>query len=273
MALTVAASLACVFASAQVGIFDFSYQQGLLEFTFKTNGNPNGYYVLESSTDLLAFTTPVLISFSSNAPPYQTAPTNAQGFFLGFDLSLYAPQSSLKDGMDDVFKLDLGLNPLNPNLAGSFSGHYDGSGHPLTWLQYYNQNWGRSVTNGNVYARETSVFNFGAPFAKYDALSREVSMNMLETPDAVSREISLYNAGEIPPSGDAVSREISVFNTGQAAASYEAISRSISVFNTGQAAASYEATSRSVSVFNTGQTAASYEAISRELSVQNTSLN
>jgi hypothetical protein len=199
----------------------------------------------------MPFTTPVVISFPSNAPPYQTAPVYAQDFFAGLALSIYAPQASLGDGIDDVFKLDLGLNPLDASVAGSFSGYNGVGGVPLTWLQYYNQVLGRGVTNGVAYGREFSVFNFGAPFANFDALSREVSVLIAQMPDAVSREVSLYNGGDIPVNGDAVSREISLFNTTPPTANYEAISHEMSVFNTTPPTANYEAVSREVSVQNT----------------------
>ncbi len=99
--------------------------------------------------------------------------------------------------------------------------------------------------------------------------------------DAISREVSVFNFGQLGlsvASAEAISREVSVFNFGQlglSTAGKEAISREVSVFNFGQlglSTASTEAISREVSVFNFGQlglSTASKEAISREVSVYN----
>jgi hypothetical protein len=243
--------LAGLKASAQQSFFDFSVQHGMVQFTFDTNASTNVYFDLESTPDFLTFT-PVMISFPSNAPGYQAPATNAQEFFSVAALSIYAPQTSLgQGGIDDVFLLNNGLNPLSTNVAGSFSGHYDGHGNPLTWLQYYNQSLGRSTAYTNLYGREFSVFNTGGPFANHEAISREVSLRIFGFTDVASREVSVYNGGEIPTSGDVASREVSVFNTGQSTTGQNIASREVSVFNTGQSATRYDITSREISVQNT----------------------
>ena len=103
-------------ASAQGGFFSFSVQQGSVRFFFQTNDTQ--YYVLQNSLDLVTFQ-PVLIAFGSNGPSYETAATNDAQFFLAQSISIYSPEDSLRDGIDDVFKLNNGLNPLDTNLAGS----------------------------------------------------------------------------------------------------------------------------------------------------------
>ena len=90
-----------------------------------------------------------------------------------------------------------------------------------------------------------------------------------QTSEAISREVSLFNFGQLVAPTEAISREVSVFNFGQPASNAEAVSREVSVFNFGQSATSIEAISREVSVFNFGQLFASAEAISREVSVYN----
>jgi hypothetical protein len=233
-ALTAAAGtfLTGASASAQQSFFDFSVQHGMVQFTFDTNASTNVYFDLESTPDLLTFT-PIMISFPSNAPGYQAPATNGHEFFSVAALSIYAPQTSLgQGGVDDVFLLNNGLNPLSTNVSGSFSGHYDTNGNALTWLQYYNQSLGRSTAYTNLYGREFSVFNTGGPFAPHEAISREVSTRIIGFTDVASREVSAYNGGEIPTSADIVSREVSVFNTGQSPAHYDITSREVSVQNT-----------------------------------------
>lgn len=73
-----------------------------------------------------------------------------------------------------------------------------------------------------------------------------------QTSEAISREVSLFNFGQLSATTEAISRELSVFNFGQSATSVEAISREVSVFNFGQPSANAEAISREVSIFNYG---------------------
>jgi hypothetical protein len=90
-----------------------------------------------------------------------------------------------------------------------------------------------------------------------------------QTSEAISREVSLFNFGQLSTATEAISRELSVFNFGQPPSNAEAISREVSVFNFGPSATSVEALSRELSVFNFGQLSAHVEGISREVSVFN----
>jgi hypothetical protein len=266
--------------SAQQGFFDFSLQQGLVRFSFQTNQTQ--YYVLQDSLELPAFS-PVMIAFGSNGPLYETAATNAAQFFFAKSISIYSPQDTLRDGIDDVFKLNNGLNPLDTNLAGSLSGFYGANGQPLTWVQYYNQTFARDIPTNEVYGREYSVFNFGLPTATYEAFSREVSIYTGQSPplvavpqEAYSREVSVFNF-ELPSAPvEAISRELSIYN-GQSpplvVVPPEVYSREVSVFNFGEAPSSIEADSREVSVFNFGAAFGSADANSREVSLFNNVLN
>jgi len=276
LALMVATLLALRTASAQSNFFTFSVTQGSVQIALQTNAYT--YYVVRSSPDLQTFT-PVEIALGQNGPVYQTPATNLASFFQMTSISIFSPEDTLGDGIDDVFKLNLGLNPLDPTLANSFSGHYSTDGQQLTWLQYYNVYYGRATNDGEVYGRENSVFNAGAPFGSADSISREVSVfnfgQAFGSADAISREISVYN-GQSPPTDvvpqEAYSREVSVFNYGQPFGSADTISREVSVFN-GQSPPTVvvpqEAYSREVSVFNYGQPFGSADAISREVSVFN----
>ena len=261
-------------ASAQTGFFNFSVRQGVVALALQTNANQ--YYVVWGSGDLQNFV-PVFIASGKNGPVYQAPATNSAEFFQISSISIYAPEFSLGDGIDDVFKLDHGLNPLDPALAQSFSGFYGTDGLPLTWLQYYHVACGRKDDDGEAYGREYSVFNAGAPLES--AISREISVfnfgEAFGSSDAVSREVSVYN-GQSPPLDvvpqEAYSREVSVFNFGQPFGSSDALSREVSIFN-GQlpprVVVPQEAYSREVSVFNAGQPFGTADAISREVSVFN----
>jgi hypothetical protein len=268
-----AASLA---ASAEGVFFDFSVHQGIVRFSFQTNATQ--YYVLEDSLDLDSFS-PVLIAFGSNGPLYEVAATNAAQFFFAKSIGIYSPQDTLGDGIDDVFKLNNVLNPLDTNLASSLSGFFGANGQPLTWLQYYNQTFARNIPTNEVYAREYSVFNFGLPTAPYEASSREVSVYNGQSPplaavpqEVYGREVSVFNF-ELPTAPiEAITREVSIYN-GQSpplvVVPPEVYSRENSVFNFGESPAIAEADSREVSVFNFGAAFGSADANSREVSFFN----
>ena len=51
-----------------------------------------------------------------------------------------------------------------------------------------------------------------------------------QSPDAISREVSVFNFGSIPTGVEAVSREVSVFNYGAVSKGFEVVSREVSVF-------------------------------------------
>jgi hypothetical protein len=70
-----------------------------------------------------------------------------------------------------------------------------------------------------VYSREVSAYNFGAPPFSVEAHSREVTLFNGDggpaqggIPEVYSREVSAYNDGASVHSIEAISREVSIFN-------------------------------------------------------------
>lgn len=192
-------------------------------------------------------------------------------------ISKYGPPDTDGDRIDDVFEMQHpGLDPLNASDAG-----LDPDGDGLTFLQEYRSLFGRDIPDGQVYGREVSVFNFGAPSAPQEALSHEVSVFNGESPVRVpivqvyGREFSVFNFGAAPGGGfEAIAREITVFNFGEPPVPIEALSRELSVFQ-GEApirVGVFETYSREFSVFNFDLPTAPLEAISREVSIFNNTL-
>ncbi len=234
---------------------------------------PGLYFTLEG-TEAFAGFDPLAMNLGWQ-PVDWGIPMNLLGPVMTFRFtghSVYGPLDTDGDGMDDVWELENGLNPLDPSDA-----FVDPDGTGLTNWQRY-QLTGRGVPIKDVIGRELSLFNFGEPTAPLEALSREVSVfNGEELPrstiqDVVGREVSLFNFGEVPGGSVAAeSREVSIFNFGEPPAPVEAISREVSVFNGEEPPRTLiaEAYSREVSVFNFGQASAPLEAVSREISAFN----
>jgi hypothetical protein len=251
--------------------------QGSVEVQYPAN--PYSYYVLYSASTVSAPWVPIAEAlYSDPLGSFAVGVASSQQYFLLRRVSIFAPENVLRDGIDDLFKLMNGLDPLLAGTAEVPSGHRDSVGRDLSWLQYYQQVFGRNLVGGEYYSREISTFNFGLPAAKLEAISREISLynGQLEPfgskeQETYGREVSIFNFGIPAAPEEAISREVSVYN-GQmplVAKPQETYSREVSVFNTGESPGQASYVSHEVSAFNFGLPTAPLEAISRELSVYN----
>ena len=243
-------------------------------FRFTTQSDSAIYYILEESADLQDYS-PLAIDWGTAAPIWDILihpELQPLAFYRVGPVSVFAPRDSDGDRIDDVYEMrnPLILDPLNPNDA-----NLDPDRNGKTHLQEYLEQFGLG-SQSVVQAREVSLFNRGAAFARSDAHSREFSAFNLGSPsatiEAISRELSAYNGSGIAIAGYPVvaSRELSAYNLGSSSARFEAISRVLSVYR-GQAPpllGDYPVIeSRELSSYNLGAPTARVEAISREVSV------
>lgn len=238
--------------------------------------DPSLYYRIQQSTDLRQFTVfAMVLGENQTSWDLYIDPELPARFFRSSALSVFAPGDYDDDGIDDVYEIRHPvLNPLDPSDAA-----LDPDGNGMTYLQEYRAALALGTSAREVYSREVSTFNFGAPIEA--AISREVSIYNFGAPlaatEAISREVSVFN-GEGGPAiaseiREVYSREVSTYNFGAPLAAVEAISRELSVFN-GEEGPSLadtirEVYSRELSTFNFGEPTAPIEAISREVSVFN----
>jgi hypothetical protein len=196
--------------------------------------------------------------------------------FVGYSsISVFSPQDSDRDGMDDIWEMENQLDPLDPSDASAASIRIAG----LSNLDEYWRRFDGPFRRPQFYGRELSLFNFGSPSARFESSYKELSLfNFGSARFAIevhSRELTVYQ-GETPPYPslqEAYSTEVSVFNLGSPLVQFEAIGREVAVFN-GQRtplAIQQDMNSREVTVFNFGSPSANVEAISRESSVFNKS--
>lgn len=225
------------------------------------------YIAFERTADLRQPFATVALALGSPAPlfGYTPGPGEPQGFFHLAAIDVFSPRDTDGDGIDDLWELHNGLDPVNPADALQPSTIAPG----MTNLEYYRNHFGISRVTG-FYSGEVSFYNH--PFA----ISTEVSVfNFPNTTgaskQAISTEVSVFN---VPPASatfqQAISTEVSVFNVPQfTGSSAEAISREVSVFNVPPFAGhSVESISKELSVFNfPPPSGRSLEAISREVSV------
>ncbi len=262
-------------AQAQVPSIPYSFDRVGEAFQLTLAPTVGYYFAFQTSPDLQRPFTTAQLALGDPGPSFLHLPTNYESqFFLRFEpISVFAPRDSDGDGMDDLWELAHGLNPLDPKDARQPSPNIAG----LTNLEEYRQRFNLSDAKLQFYSREVSLFNFGGPTARLEAISPEVSLFNFGSPiyhvEAESREVSVFNGAHTPSAGypEAYSREVSLFNFGSPLFHREATSREISVFNGERpGVAGYpEAYSREVSLFNFGAPTARVEAISRELSVFN----
>ena len=201
-------------------------------------------------------------------------------FFRGRWFSLYAPGDLDGDGMDDVWELDHGLNPLN-----SADASYTNSASGLTWLQEYQQTFGRRVLHNEAISHEVTLYNFGKdlPGSRYEAISHEIGLYNFgkDLPgvryEAISPEVTIYlgERAPLPYQHEAISSEVSLYNFGVdlPGVRYEAISQEVSIYKGERAPQpnQHEAISLEVSLYNFGVDlpGVRYEAISHEVSIYN----
>jgi hypothetical protein len=238
--------------------------------------DPSLYYRIQQSTDLRQFTVfAMVLGENQTSWDLYIDPELPARFFRSSALSVFAPGDYDDDGIDDVYEIRHPvLNPLDPSDAA-----LDPDGNGMTYLQEYRAALALGTSAREVYSREVSTFNFGAPIEA--AISREVSIYNFGAPlaatEAISREVSVFNGEGGEALADTIrevySREISTYNFGAPLAAIEALSRELSVFN-GEAGPALggdlrEVYSREVSTFNFGAPISPTEAISREVSVFN----
>lgn len=248
------------------------------EYRLTLQPDPALYFGFQHTLDLLVPWTTEAMSLSGASPIIfgdTPPPSELRGFYRARGISVSAPEDQDNDFIDDIWELEHPyLNPLNPNDAFQLSPAADALAGENN-LNYYRRKR-NIVPLKEAISHEVSLFNFGAPIAPVEALSRTVSIFNgqsipLFPPEVYSRETSVFNFGSPLVATEAISRETSVFNFGSPLASVEAISRQVSVFN-GQGVPTFppEVYSREVTTFNFGAPTASVEAISRQVSVLNT---
>ncbi len=260
--------------------YDFDPATSVL--TLSLPADPKAYYTLEWTTDFLTFTN-VGASLGSPGPvwSYSVAVGPQHGFFRVQSHSVFDPKDTDHDGIDDRYELQHPncLDPLN---------YHDASQPCLTngmsnYAYYLRDLLGGQGTTPQFYSREASVFNLGAPTARLEAISKEVSVYSANpgsgppTSDILqvySREVTTWNFGSPSAPVEAISREATVWNFGSPSAHIEAISKEVSVYSaypgSGPPMTEFnQVYSREMTVFNFGAPTATWEAISREVSVLN----
>ena len=250
--------------------------------TLSLPADPKAYYTLEWTENFMTFTN-VGASLGSPGPvwSYSVAVGPQHGFFRVQSHSVFDPTDTDHDGIDDSYELQHPncLDPLN---------YHDASQPCLTngmsnYAFYLRDLFGGQGTTPQFYSREATVFNLGAPTARLEAISKEVSVYSAHpgsgpsTSDILqvySREVTTWNFGSPSAPVEAISREATVWNFGSPSAPIEDISKEVSVYsaNPGSGPPTTEFNqvySRELTVFNFGAPTATWEAISREVSVLN----
>ncbi|WP_309399272.1 hypothetical protein [Cerasicoccus maritimus] len=271
-ALTLPAILLCALSGTSASTIEISRAGS--EVTVTLENTSEFYYGVEFSEYLGDFET-IDMALGSPAPSftYDRTGVDANWFFRGQPISMFAPQDADGDGLDDVYELQRPyLDPLDPADALEESPIFAG----LTNLEAFLLLYGLDDNAPQVYSREVSLFNFGASIGgEYATISREVSLFNFGDSFAnyYSREVSIFNGEQPAIAGypQSYSREVSVYNFGAAAYSIETLSREVSVYNGEQPAiVGYpQSYSREVSVYNMGAPIYSIEAVSREVSIYN----
>jgi hypothetical protein len=254
------------------GYFQFSYTLAGINLNVHFHLSPalTNYYILDIGTNLTQFS-PVLMCYGGGSNVWaQTALTtqNHPSFWRVRRVPTNDPLDTDGDGLDDLFELNHGLNPLDSADANSNSGLVDGNNNPLTWLEAYHYYFVNNIKIYDAVSREVSSFNFGQATASYEAVSREVSSFNTLQPDTNQNGIDDgYEASHGITNANQLSGFTSDFpnntgtpltwlqlyrsNFGGNRTLYDAVSRETSAFNFGQGTANYEAISREVSAFNT----------------------
>jgi hypothetical protein len=178
------------------------------EYQITVGELPLHYFHFQHSTDLRQFST-IGASLGTPAPTFGYLPGigETRGFFRAEAVSAWSPADVDQDGMDDLWELLNGLDPLDPADGGQPSTPHPG----MTNLEAYRFRFGLTRVT-EFYSVETSVFN--STFA----ISEEVSV--FNTPPnagpaiaAISTEVSVFNGFSIQPAAHALSIEVSVLNS------------------------------------------------------------
>lgn len=137
---------------AQTAVFPTNYP-----ITFSREGsdfhlilqqNSAVYFGLQYSPDLSQPFTTTKMALGTPGPDfvYTPHPSEAEGFFRVEAIPVYAPLDSDHDGMDDIWELQHGLNPLDPSDASQPSAEMPG----LTNVEYYQLYHGLSNQKATV---------------------------------------------------------------------------------------------------------------------------
>lgn len=264
----IAAGLAASLSAATTALTISRTQNGIF---LETPADDRSYFILNQSESLVTFQ-PISLELGTGGVLWEVVdPTAARQFFQVRQVSIFAPEDTDGDTIDDLYELSHpDLDPLNGADADLTI-----PGQQITYLQQYRNIFGFSDDTPQFYSREVTAFNFGAPVDA--AISREFTLfNFGEASapvEAISQEISIYNgSGPLPYAEmpQVYSREVTTFNFGSPSAAVEAISREVSLYN-GSGPLPYadmpQVYSREVTTFNFGSPSAPIEAISREVSV------
>jgi hypothetical protein len=258
----------------------FDSANGVL--TLSLPAEPKAYYTLDWTTDFQNFTN-INMALGSPAPvwAYSVKLGPQRGFFRAQTHDIFSPLDSDGDGIDDRYELQHAncLNPLN---------YFDASQPCLTngmsnYEFYLRDLFGGPGRAPQFHSRETTLFNFGAPTAQWEAMSKEVSIYnanpgsgppLSDIGQVYSREVTAWNFGSPSARLEAISREATLWNFGSPSANIEAISKEVSIYNANPGSGPpltdfVQVYSRELSLFNFGAPTALWEAISREVSVLN----
>lgn len=233
------------------------------EYRLTVGPSPLHYYRLQHSDDLRQFS---MLGLAQGMPgpvfAHTPPPGTLKGFYRLQAIEGWAPEDTDLDGMDDLWELQNGLNPLD--VADAV--HPSAPNPAQSNLTYYREHFGLARVTEYL-STETSVYN--SPFA----ISPEISVYQFPnltgaSLEAVSNEVSVYRfTNTTGTSIEALSPEVSVFKTIPVTAPPEAISAEISVFNTAPFTTTPHAISVEVSVFNSYSPPATTLANSPEVSV------
>jgi hypothetical protein len=269
--------------------FPYTFTRVGSEYRLSLSAYDRYYFGFLHTGDLQQPFQAIKMALGTPAPIFGYTPATGEfrGFFRAEALDLFGPNDTDGDGIDDVWELKNGLDPLNPADA-LLPNAIDPS---KTNLEYYREHFGLTRVTG-FYSREVSIDNH--PFAISDELSvfnfplvtgisveaitKEVSVYNFPSftgasVEALSKEVSIFNVPAFTgASVEAMSKEVSIFNTpAPTVPSVEAISKEVTAFNSpAPTGPSVEAISDEVSVFNSFTTSANAPIVSREVSVQNT---
>lgn len=210
----------------------------------------------------------------SPSPTFQFQPDEnmMRGYYRVRAIDKWSPGDADGDGIDDLYEMENGLDPLDRSDASQPS-----TANPLlTNLDVYLNRFALREPDGSAprreyFSDEVSVLNLPG------TLSPEVTVFLNDQPiltlaESISSEISVFLT-DIPnlTLAEAISEEVSVFkDSAPLALASEAVSEEVSVFkDTPPLAMTSEAISAEVSVFKASPPLAfTSEAISQEVSVE-----
>jgi hypothetical protein len=256
--------------------FSVSYSLSNRVLQLSASSDSSAYFILERSAQLPQFLPSSIASGNSNALWEIGVPSVGHEFYRVHRASVFDPLDSDGDGIDDLWEISHGLNPLNASDA-----LLDPDQNGLSFYQeYFRERFGQGP-EAQFFSHELSTFNFGQPTANVEVFAKAVSVfNGEHLPsdgaqEVYAREVSAFNFGQPFSTFDQLTREVSVFNFDPPSAPVEASSKEMSVFNGEQhpLAGIQEIYSRELSTFNFDQPTAPLEAITRPLSLFNNTTN